>query len=253
MNVTEFNNYLKENITDEMFESLVLFYLSRRYRICACHRNKQGNKEYTLQDVFVGDTYFLILNFSGSDISGNYPLDQYMIANKDEATLFFLANRIWEQMPKHLPANARCLLPFLHQIDDNPCCYFHRDCECFDDRIDGLVKDKFKKYRKYIEQLYKQCVDETGKLLVQEGYLLREKDWNGKKKFKLTGEKGENRVCEISIDAGIGCVCFQINKPFCLIHYYLIDEQDIPLLAEQILRVIKDPFDSDCMSIVQLN
>lgn len=241
MTLAEFNHYLKEIITDAMFESLVLDYIKKQYQICACNIDKLGNKEYTLQDSFVGDEYYLIINPTNAKVYKNLSLDKYMIANKDEATLFLLANHIWNEQPKNIPANARCLLSFVNKISDNPIVQFHYKCMDFAKRIDNVVKNKYNESKRYIENLYDKCVDETIKLLIQENYLLNEKDWNRKNhKIKLTGEKGENRVCECYVNSGMGCVFFTAKDPYYPLHYYLNDENDIPLLSNQIFQLIKE-------------
>ena len=241
MTLIEFNDYLKENITNEMFESLVLNYLKNRYQIIFCTIDEYGNKKYTLQDSFMGDMYYLIINPLNAKSPDNYALDKHMIANKDETTLFLLANDIWGEHPKNLPANARCLLAYINELNDNPAAFFNCDCIDFAERINGVAYEKFRKYKQYIEDLYEKCVDETIKLLLQEGYLSNEKDWNRKtNRIKLTGTNGENRVCECRVDSRIGCVFFTVRDPYYPLHYHLNDEEDIPLLATQIVQLIKE-------------
>lgn len=241
MTLAQFNNYLKENITDEMFESLVLDYLKDMYEIRACKIDGFGNKEYTLQDSFVGDEYYLIINLDNAKMSKNYSFDKYMIANKDEATLFLLANHIWGEQPRLIPVNARCLLSFVNKISDNPTAYFGCRYADFAERINNLVKNNYSEREQYIEELYNKCVDKTIALLMQEGYLSSEKDWNRKNhKIKLTGEKGENRACECYVCSGTGCVFFTAKDPYYPLHYYLNNEKDIPLLANQIVQLIKE-------------
>ncbi len=240
MTLIEFNNYLKENVTDEMFESLVLDCLKIHYLIRGCNIDENGNKKYTLQDSFVGDEYFLIINLSKT-IYENYSSDKYIIANKDEETLFCLANHIWGEQPRMIPVNARGLLAFVNKISDNPTAYFKCNYEDFDKKTNDVVKFKFNERKQYIEELYNKCVAETIKRLIQEEYLLSEKDWNRKNnKIKLAGTKGENRVCECYVNAGIGCVFFTVKEPYYPLHYYLIDENDIPILANQIVQLIKE-------------
>lgn len=240
MTLIEFNNYLKENVTDEMFESLVLDYLKALYLIRGCNIDETGNKKYTLQDSFVGDEYFLIINLSKTKYE-NYSSDKYIIANKDEETLFCLANHIWNEQPRNVPVNARGLLAFVNKIRDNPKAYFNCNYEDFDEKTNDIVRCKFNEHKQYIEELYNKCVAETIKRLIQEEYLLREKDWNRKSnKIKLAGTKGENRVCECYVNTGIGCVFFTVKEPYYPLHYYLTDENDIPLLANQIVQVIKE-------------
>lgn len=237
MTLVQFNNYLKENITDEMFESLVLDFLKIRYLIRGCNIDESGNKKYTLQDSFVGDEYFLIINLSKTKYE-NYSPDKYIIANKDEETLFCLANHIWGEQPRKVPLNTRRLLEFVNKIDDNPKAYFKCNYEDFTKKTNDIVQCKYNEHKQYIEELYNKCVDEIIKLLIQEGYLLSKNDW--KKTIRLTGEKGENRICECYISSRIDCVFFTVKEPFYPLHYYLTDENDIPILANQIVQLIKE-------------
>lgn len=241
MDFQEYITYLQNIVTDEMFESLVLDYLKNQYQILFCNMDEFGNKKYTIQDTFMGDTYYVIVNPSDKKALDHYALDKYMIASMDEATLFLLANHIWGQQPKKIPANARCLLPFLNELNDRPSAYFDYTCIDFAERINTIVDNSFEKYKQYVEDLYDKCVAETIKRLIQDEYLSDEKDWNRKTNtIKLTGTNGENRICECYVNAGIGCVFFTVNEPFYPMHYYLTDEKDVPLLADQIVQVLKE-------------
>lgn len=241
MTLLEFNNYSKENVTNEMFESLVLDYLKNKYRTLLCDIDEFGNKKYTLQDNFMGDTYYLIINPSNTKVIDNYASDKYMIAKKDEATLFLLVNHICGELPRKIPENSRCLLPFVNQLGDNPIAFFRYKCTDFAKKINDLVDEKIRNHKQYIEKLYEKCVKETAKQLVQEGYLLSEKDWSKKnRRIKLTGKNGENRICECQVNFGIGCVFFTTIEPFYPMHYYITDENDIPKLANQIVQIIKE-------------
>ena len=239
MTLIEFNRYLEENVTDEMFESLILDYLKNEYQILSC--NIGTNKIYTLQDVFVGDQYYLIVNIAKGKLPENISLDKYMVASKDQVTLFLLANHIWGKQPREVPANVRNILPFVNNIDDNPAAFFDCSCVDFTERIGELVEKKFHEYQQNVVKLYDKCVDETIKILIQEQYISAAKDWNKKThKIKLTGAKGENRICECYVSLGNGCVFFTVKEPYYPLHYYLNDEKDIPLVAAQIVQVIKE-------------
>ena len=239
MTLIEFNNFLKENVTDEMFESLVLDCLNVRYLIRGCCIDKNGNKKYTLQDSFVGDEYFLIINLSNATYENLSP-DKYIIANKDEETLFCLANHIWDEQPRKVPCNARSLLSFVNILSDNPRAYFNCNYQDFTAKTDAVVQCKYNEHKQYIEELYDRCLTETIKRLIKEKYLLCEKDWNRKtNKIKLTGINGENRVCECYVNA-VGCVFFSVKEPYYPLHYYLTDENDIPVFANLIVQVLKE-------------
>lgn len=240
MTLTEFNCYLEQNITAEVFESLVLDYLKDEYQILSCNIDEY-NKTYALQDVFVGDQYYLIVNPEKDKLPETFSLDKYMIANKEQATLFLLANHIWGKQPKNVPANARNLLLFVNKLDDNPASVFDCSCVDFAERISELVEKKYSEYKAYIEELYDKCIDETIEMLMQEQYISAAKDWNRKtNKIKLTGINGENRTCECYVNSGIGCVFFTVKDPYYPLHYYLNNEKDIPLLATQIVQAIKE-------------
>lgn len=189
----------------------------------------------------MGDIYYLIINPLNSKSLDNYDLNKHIIAIKDEKTLLLLANHIWGMLPRMIPANLRVLLSFLNKLNAPPANFFNCECVDFTRRIRNIVDDKYTKYKKHIEELYDKCVNETIKQLIQEGYLLDEKDWNRKtNKIKLTGEKGENRTCECYVNSGIGCVFFTVKDPFYPLNYYINNEKDIPLLSAQIVQLIKE-------------
>ena len=79
-----------------------------------------------------------------------------------------------------IPVNARGLLAFVNKISDNPMAYFKCNYEDFDKKTNDVVQLKFNERKQYIEELYNKCVAETIKRLIQEEYLLSEKDWNRK-------------------------------------------------------------------------
>lgn len=240
MTINEFTAYLKNTVTDEMFEALVLDCIKYQHQILFCHIGADGNKIYSLQDTSFGNEYYLIIDTSQSVDRDAYDVDKYMIASKDEETLFLLANNIWGEQPRNTPANARCLLPFLNQLDSCPIEFFNHTCVDFSEHIDEKVQNEHDEYKRYMEGLYDKCVDAATKTLIQEEYLLSKEDWNRKtKKIKLTGAKGENRVCECYLHAVNGCVFFTVKSPFNMLHYHLTDETDIPLLADRIVEMIK--------------
>ena len=62
MTLKEFNTFLEEGTTNETFESLVLYHIQDdNYMITGCNTNSQGDKIYTIQDLCVGNEYYLIL------------------------------------------------------------------------------------------------------------------------------------------------------------------------------------------------
>ena len=239
MTIKRFDQYLNENITDEMFEALVLDYLKEHFTILACNIDNQKNKCYTLQDNFVGDAYSLIISTTNTTAYNNLPEDKYMIANKNKHTLKLLVAHACRELPlKKTPYNVRNLLI---AIKENYSDFLFSEGPSFAEKINNIVERKYKAYEKYIADLYDAVIKETIKLLIFEVYLANEKDWNTRTgKIKLTGVKGENRICECRISLGIGCVYFTVKDPFYPLHYYIKNENDIVILANEIVNLIKE-------------
>ena len=87
MTLKEFNIFLKEGTTYEMFKALVLYHIQDNYMITGCNTNSQGDKIYTIQDSWVGNEYYLILDFSNKIKDADYPQEKYMIAKKELKTI----------------------------------------------------------------------------------------------------------------------------------------------------------------------
>lgn len=234
----QFNSYLKENVSDEMFEALALDYIKHSYQILSCDIN-DGIKKYTLQDIKMGMEFFLLIDNESKIDKTQYSADKYMIATKDTETLFLLANRIWGQRPKYVPIYARRLLPFLEQLNDKPAYYFDHRCISFSEHIDGIVEAHHKEYKKQMTELYEKLVDYAVKALLKIGYLLSENDWNRKTgNIKLMNAKGKLRYCHCHLMDGY--VYFSVKSPCKNFLCYPNDEKDITIITDKIIDLIKN-------------
>ena len=241
MTLKEFNTFLEEGTTNETFESLVLYHIQDdNYMITGCNTNSQGDKIYTIQDLCVGNEYYLILDFSNKTKDTDYPQDKYMIAKKELKTIYFLVNRLAIHRDEKIPANCRGILHFLKQSGMGNSKFLKNKGNDFTKHIDNIVAEQTEQFQLSMDGLYYKFIDKMIKQLIETGYILEAKDWNRKTgKIKLSGPNGNDRICKSHFHSGVGYVFFNVEKPYDHILQYLTEEKDIDVLVEKILKMLK--------------
>jgi hypothetical protein len=242
MTLKEFNTFLEEGTTNEMFESLVLYHIQDdNYMIKGCNTNSQGDKIYAIQDSWVGNEYYLILDFLNKVKETDYPQDKYMIAKKDLKTIYFLVNRLAIYSDKNIPANCRCISYIVKQAGLGNSKFLDSKGNDFTKHIDNIVAEQYKQFKSANERLYYKFTDKMIDRLLEDKYISEAKDWNRKTgKIKLSGSSGKDRICKSHFHSGVGYVTFNIDKPYDHILEYLTEEKDIDVLVEKILKMLKN-------------
>ena len=241
MTLKEFNTFLEEGTTNETFESLVLYHIKDNYMIIGCNTNSQGNKIYTIQDSWVGNEYYLILDFLNKVKETDYPQDKYMIAKKELKTIYFLVNRLATHRDEKIPANCRGISHILKQGHMENSKFLDSKGNDFTKHIDNIVAERYESFKSVNERLYNKFIDKMIDRLLENKYITETKDWNRKTgKIKLSGSSGKDRICKSHFHSGVGYVTFNIDKPFNHILQYLTEEKDIDVLVEKILKMLKN-------------
>ena len=241
MTLKEFNTFLEEGTTNETFESLVLYHIKDNYMIIGCNTNSQGNKIYTIQDSWVGNEYYLILDFLNKVKETDYPQDKYMIAKKELKTIYFLVNRLATHRDEKIPANCRGISHVLKQGHMENSKFLDSKGNDFTKHIDNIVAERYESFKSVNERLYNKFIDKMIDRLLENKYITETKDWNRKTgKIKLSGPNSNERICKSHFHSGVGYVTFNIDKPFNHILQYLTEEKDIDVLVEKILKMLKN-------------
>lgn len=241
MTLKEFNTFLEEGTTNEMFEVLVLYHIQDdNYMITGCNTNSQGNKIYTIQDSWVGNEYYLIIDFANKIKETDYPQDKYMIAKKELKTIYFLVSRLAIHRDEKIPANCRGISKLLKQAGMINSKFLDRKGNDFTKHIDNIVAERHEQFKSSSECLYYMFTDKMIAKLLENKYISETSDWNRKTgKIKLSGPNGNDRICKSHFHSGVGYVFFNVEKPYDHILQYLTNEKDIDLLVEKILKMLK--------------
>lgn len=241
MTLKEFNTFLEEGTTNETFESLVLYHIQDdNYMITGCNTNSQGNKIYTIQDSWVGNEYYLILDFANKIKETDYPQDKYMIAKKELKTIYFLVNRLAIHRDEKIPANCKDISHVLKQGHMENSKFLDSKGNDFTKHIDNIVTERYEQFTSTNERLYYKFTDKMIDKLLENKYITETKDWNRKTgKIKLSGPSGNDRICKSHFHSGVGYVFFNVEKPYDHILQYLTEEKDIDVLVEKILKMLK--------------
>ena len=239
MTLKEFNTFLEEGTTNEMFEALVLYNIQDKYMITGCNTNSQGNKIYTIQDSWVGNEYYLILDFANKIKETDYPQDKYMIAKKELKTIYFLVNRLAIHRDEKIPANCRGISYVAKQAGLEISRFLDNKGNDFTKHIDNIVSERNEQFRASNERFYYKFTDKMIERLLENKYITETKDWNRKTgKIKLSGPNGNDRICKSHFHSGVGYVFFNVEKPYDHILQYLTEEKDIDVLVEKILKML---------------
>ena len=240
MTLKEFNTFLEEGTTNEMFESLVLYQIRDNYMITGCAISPQGDKIYTIQDLCVGNEYYLILDFSNKTKDTDYPQNKYMIAKKELKTIYFLVNRLAIHRDEKIPANCRGISHVVKHAGLENSKFLDSKGNDFTKHIDNIVAERYEQFTSANERLYYKFTDKMIDRLLENKYITETKDCNRKTgKIKLSGPNGNDRICKSHFHSGVGYVFFNVEKPYDHILQYLTEEKDIDVLVEKILKMLK--------------
>lgn len=237
MTLKEFNTFLEKGITNETFESLVLYHIQDNYMTTGCNTNSQGNKIYTIQDSWVGNEYYLILYFLDEIKDTDYPQDKYMIAKKELKTIYFLVNLLAIYGDERIPANCRVISHVVKQGHLENSKFLDSKGDDFTKHIDNIVAERNEQFKASNERLYYKFTDKMIDRLLENEYINEAKDCNRKNgKIKLSGPSGNERICKSYFHSGVGYVFFNIEKPYDHILQYLTEEKDIDVLVEKNIK-----------------
>lgn len=242
MKYNELIKILKEKVTDDMFETLVMnkFFYTRSFKVLNCEVAFDNLKIYKLQEWITGEEYYLIINPSCKECNKNlFPDDKYMIANKDEDTLFYLANELNGASHKDFPMELRWLIPVLDNFEEDKSTARQHIHYRFTDKIEKNVTQEYRAYAEKQKKLFDKAMDCAIAKLLEEKYIVNKEDWNKKTgKIKLTGEKGENRICRWGFVPPC-YVAFTVKEPSNIFNMIFNDENDIPEYVEKVIEIIK--------------
>ena len=221
MNMTlgEFHKILKETITNEMFEALMLnVWVSgpwENYRVMGCDIQPYG-KIYRLQDNRAGDAYRLVFPTAGAALPDAPALEQCIVAEKNEVTLFTLADHLWRvgQMGAGMvPYNCRQLWHFLSALDRRPETFFWHRCANLTGKADKMVSNRVTEELHRGWELLRQCFDRAAGILLDKEFLTSKNDWDTRDYLiDLSGKKAKARMVEYSAGIRGGFLRFHIRQ-----------------------------------------
>lgn len=158
MKYNELIKILKEKVSDDMFESLALnlIFNMRNFKIVLCDVTYEDLKIYTLQDWRMGKEYYLVINPTCKMLNTSlFPDDKYMIANKDEGTLFYLVNELNGAPHKEYPDNLRWLIPVLTDYEeDKLTAIMNHSIYRFTKKVSDSLECDYKDYQNEYKELY---------------------------------------------------------------------------------------------------
>lgn len=247
MKYNELIKILKEKVSDDMFESLALnlIFNMRNFKIVLCDVTYEDLKIYTLQDWRMGKEYYLVINPTCKMLNTSlFPDDKYMIANKDEGTLFYLVNELNGAPHKEYPDNLRWLIPVLTDYEeDKLTAIMNHSIYRFTKKVSDSLECDYKDYQNEYKELYGKAIDCMLSRLVKEKYLKNESEWDKKKnRVKLTGKLGQDRICYCELHSTTH-IRFSVEKPFNLFEVHLNDESEIKLFVDKVIEMIKSKVD----------
>lgn len=234
---------LKEKVTDDMFEALVLnmIFNMNKFKIVFCDISYEELKIYTLQHWPTGKEIHLIINPTCKVLNETiFPNDKYMIANKDEDTLFYLVNELNGAHSKEYPDTLHWLIPVLAEFEEDRLTAMDHIIYRFTKKTDNILNRYYKEYQHKFKESYNKAIDCMLSRLVKEEYLNNESEWDKKKnKVRLTGKKGKNRVCYCQPNSNCS-ILFFVEEPFELFDFYINNEHDdYELFADKIIKTLE--------------
>lgn len=219
MTLGEFHRTLKEMITNEEFEALMLnvwaYGPREKYRILGCDIRPYG-KVYRMQAERVGDIYPLVFPAAGAILPDDPALERCIVAEKNEETLFTLADHLWcmgQMGAGAVPYNCRRLWHFLSALDRRPETFFWYRCADLTGKADKMVSDRVTEEFHRGWELLRRCFDRAAGILLDEGFLTSKNDW-GMQDFliALSGKNAKARLIKYSAGIYGGFLRFHIRQ-----------------------------------------
>ena len=166
-----FCQHLQETVTEEMFEAMVLCAISGRWLVIGTEKVVLPIHVYRLTNPTIGKYQKMIINYNNIRLHEDaYSEKDYIIANKTDENLFYLANRLSAIKRWRVPT---CLLPLYDEIQQSyphPAVYFDHPCKNhFLDAAIQQLKAECEKWTQQRRIWYQQIVDDL-LLLLKERY-----------------------------------------------------------------------------------
>lgn len=125
-----FCRHLQDSVTEEMFEAMVLCAISGRWLVIGTENIILPIQIYRLTNPAIGKHQKMIINYHNTHLhEDSYSEKDYIIANKTDENLFYLANRLSAIKRWRVPP---CLLPLYDEMQQSyptPSVYFDHPCE----------------------------------------------------------------------------------------------------------------------------
>ncbi len=232
----EFITYLHAEVTDEMFEAMVLSYIRDYWDIERCDVLTDDLKIYLLHDSLGCEDLSVVINAHNIALDAkDFPEDRFMIASKTDANLYNLAVHL-QSLSKW---QASCCLRSLHA--------FLRSCKEFDEEPEVWClqePDFTSKYSDYLDQkesdreqadkiFYKACADTVMKELQTLDHSWKMKNWNETRSLlEITGKT------ELSIWFGQSYATIICNNKRESVFRDNYNENDVISFTKKILTII---------------
>lgn len=163
-----FCQHLHEIVTEEMFEAMVLCAVSKWWLVIGTAQDLSLHITiYHLTNPSIGKFQNLILNYYNTDLPNeSYSKGEYLIAEKTNENLFYLADRLSAIKRWRVPA---CLLPLYDEIQQSypdPSVYFDHICE--NHFLDAAIQELKAECENWVQQRrawYQRVVDDLLPLL----------------------------------------------------------------------------------------
>ncbi len=199
-----FCQHLHETVTEEMFEVMVLCAVSKWWLVIGTAQDLPLHiKIYHLTNPSIGKFQKMILNYNNTDLPNeSYSKVKYLIADKTNENLFYLANRLSAIKRWRVPA---CLLPLYDEIQQSypdPSVYFDHTCENhFLDAAIQELKAECENWGQQRRAWYQRVVDDLLLLLKERyDYVVMKKDPSGDNEYETCYYLDSRKVKTLNVN-----------------------------------------------------
>ena len=215
--------HLQETVTEEMFEAMVLCAISGRWLVIGTEKVVLPIHVYRLTNPTIGKHQKMIINYNNIRLREDaYSEKDYIIANKTDENLFYLANRLSAIKRWRVPT---CLLPLYDEIREttqsypHPSGYFAHTCKNhFLDLPIQEIEAECKHWSEQRHTWYQQVIDALIPLLKEQyNYVKTEKDplWARKYNTRFNLDPRKEKTLNIELWEKDSCLFVMSNDASC--------------------------------------
>ena len=212
--------HLQETVTEEMFESMVLYTISKWWLVVGTEEAPLPIRIYRLANPTIGKSQKIIINYQNLPLrDAVYAEEDYIIATKTDENLFFLADRLSFMKRWCVPSCLLLLYDEMKQSYPHPSGYFAHKCENhFLDLPIQEIEAECKHWSEQRHMWYQQVIDALIPLLkAQYNYVKTEKDplWVRKYNTQFNLDPRKEKTLDIELWERDSCLFVMSNDASC--------------------------------------